>query len=80
MNRFISNPHQYHGVILSDRTFSHSLSQKQTFVGTLDAPKSGNRMTAKGMQFSWWWNGDTISLGGKPTKRRFLGQRNRRFQ
>ncbi len=26
------------------------------------SPKSGHRMAAEGMQFSWWWNGGTISL------------------
>ncbi len=25
------------------------------------SPKSGYRMAAEGMQFSWWWNGGTIS-------------------
>ena len=25
------------------------------------SPKSGHRMAAKGIQFPWWWNGDTIS-------------------
>ena len=26
------------------------------------SPKSGHRMIAEGMQFSWRWNGGTISL------------------
>ncbi len=26
------------------------------------SPKSGHRMAAEGMQFSWRWNGSTISL------------------
>ena len=33
MKRFMTNPHQYHGAILSDLTFLHSLDPKETFDG-----------------------------------------------
>jgi hypothetical protein len=39
-----------------------STASKAVIHRRLGRPKSGHRMAAEGMPFSWRWNGDTISL------------------